>query len=94
MNNFIHADVFFFITTMAVIAVALGFIIALFYLVRILRNIYKVSDKIKEESTEILDDIKNARHSLKKDGLKFRDMVNFFKRFFGKRKLKEKEKDE
>ncbi len=39
MTNLIHADIFFFVATVALVVVALAFLAALIYLILILREI-------------------------------------------------------
>jgi len=58
MDTLIHADIFFFVSTIALIFISLGIIVALIYIIKILRNVSDVSSKVKDESTEILSDIK------------------------------------
>lgn len=80
METLIHADIFFFISSVALVLVAVGVIIALVYVIKILRNVSAVSDKVKEESGEILDDLKSLRGTIKKEGFKLSYIGNFFKR--------------
>lgn len=97
MNTLIHADIFFFITTIVVIVLALGVCIALFYIIRILRNFSDVSDKVKIESTEIIQDIKHAREKIKSQGLGFsyiKHIVGFLMKINKKRKAKTTKKEE
>lgn len=85
MNTLIHADIFFFISTIALVFISLGLIISLVYIIKILRNVSDVSDKVKDESTEILADIKEMRTDIKKEGFKLRYVSSFFSRLFGRR---------
>jgi uncharacterized protein (UPF0335 family) len=89
METLIHADIFFFITTIAVALVTVGIVIALAYLIKILRNVSEVSEKVKEEGAEILEDIHTMRHDLKRDGFRFRFIKNFFARLFRRKKKSE-----
>lgn len=54
MNTLIHADIFFFVTTIAVIVFLILGSIAFYYLIKILRNIHRASeilgDKLEEAS--------------------------------------------
>ena len=86
MNTLIHADIFFFVTTIVVILVALGVIIALYYVIRILRTVSQVSETVKNESEEIVKDVHALRGEIKKEGVKFMTFGTFFKKIFRRRK--------
>ncbi len=60
-NSFIHADIFFFITTIAVVIFSVLLVIALTYLVKILRDIRKVVHTVEEEMEHIKGDVYDAR---------------------------------
>lgn len=57
MNTLIHADVFFFVTTIAVILVTTSLVIALFFLSRVLARFESIAKKIEENVTSVSDDI-------------------------------------
>jgi len=57
MSEILQSDIFFFITSVAVVLIALFILVALLYIVRILKNIKDVSDVIKKESTFIVKDV-------------------------------------
>ena len=56
METLAKADIFFFITSIAVIFVTVGVIAILYYLVTILRNIRSISDRIEEGSKALEED--------------------------------------
>ena len=70
MEALVRSDIFFFITTIAVVAVAAGFIIVLIYIVKILRDVRYISRRLKEESDVIIEDVEALRTFLKKEGKK------------------------
>lgn len=84
MDTLIHADVFFFITSVAVIVVSAILVIALIYLIRILRDAKAVTGKVKEETKNISEDIEQLRQKTKAQGVKVKNFFDFFSRF-GKR---------
>jgi len=92
MNNLIHADVFFFVTTIAVIVVAAVFTVALFYFIGVLKNVRDVSEAIKEETDLIRDDIRAARENMKRDGFKLKHIVSLFSRFSNTKQGRKKTK--
>jgi biopolymer transport protein ExbB/TolQ len=81
-QSLIHADIFFFITTIALVVISIGLSIAMFYLIKILRDASFVSDKIKQESTELITDIKKLRESIKDEGLKWKYVSEMVRNFF------------
>ena len=54
MNTLVHADIFFFVTTIAVVVVAAALAIALMYLVRILNDVKKIAEQVREELVVLL----------------------------------------
>lgn len=88
MDTIIHADIFFFVSTIALVVITLGLIVALVYIIKILRTISNVSEKVKDESDEILADIKNLRGTIKRQGFGLRNVTEFIKMVFGRKKSK------
>jgi Na+-transporting NADH:ubiquinone oxidoreductase subunit NqrC len=67
MQTLIHADIFFFITTIAVILVTLVAVIVLVYVVIILKDIRRLSRTIKQEGEEIIQDVHVFREEVKEE---------------------------
>jgi uncharacterized membrane protein len=91
METLIHADIFFFISTISIVLITIGIVISLVYIIRILRNVSDVSDKVKEESTEILSDVKHLRGTIKQEGFKMSYVFGFFKNLFGRKTRSKKD---
>lgn len=83
MNTLIKADIFFFITSVAVIVLSIGLVIALFYIIRILRNVEDISETVKDESQAVAGDISQLRSTIK-SGKLITGLFSFFKRIFGR----------
>lgn len=81
-ESLIHADIFFFISTIALVLISIGIIIALVYSIKILRNIREVTEKIKYESGEIVADLKELRLSLRHEGVKWKHVIDLVRTFF------------
>lgn len=79
MNNLVHADIFFFITTCAVVAITIILVFVLIYVVLVAKNIHYVIKKIKEESDHISEDIAHARMKIKEQGTKIASLMGFLK---------------
>ncbi len=77
MDTLIQADIFFFITSIAVILVTLLCIVLLAYGVKIARTISSIATTIKEESENVIEDIAELRGKVKEEGVK----VSAFWRF-------------
>lgn len=85
-NSLIHADIFFFISTIALVVVSIGLIIALVYSIKILKNVSDISAKVKEEGERIVSDVRELRHVLRNEGLKWKGVAGLIRGFFGTRK--------
>jgi hypothetical protein len=77
MSEFAKMDIFFVVTTIAVVIVAALFTIALYYIVRILRNVDHVSQIVSEEGDLMREDIAQMRSSIKREGFKISHLASF-----------------
>jgi len=75
MTEVMKSDVFFFVTTLAVIVVSVALVIALIYLILILRDARKLSSRARQEGEAILDDLSTAREGVKQGGQKILEMI-------------------
>jgi hypothetical protein len=91
MNELVHADVFFFVTTIAVVIVAIIFISVLIYFVLILGRIKKIATLIHEEALLFQEDIHDLRANVRNEGFKIKNIFNIVKMFMpGERSKKSK----
>lgn len=67
MQSLIHADVFFFVTTIAVVILAIILAVVLVYIAIILADIRELSRTIKKEGAEIIDDVHAFRDEVKEE---------------------------
>ena len=79
MDKLIHADIFFFITTCALVLLTIILAIVFSYGVFIAKNINHIVKRIKEQSDNISEDIEVARQKIKDQGLKFASIIAFIK---------------
>ena len=84
MDSLIHADIFFFITSIAVVVVTVVFIIASFYLIPTLKNLRDVSRTLKRGVDKAEESIEDAYGSLE-DSRIFRFIFGGHKRKHKKR---------
>jgi len=78
MGNLLQADIFFFITSVATIAISIVFVIALVYTVRILRDVKDISGTVKHESSLVAKDLGELRDDIKSKGKGMRAFFSFF----------------
>ena len=79
MSTLIHADVFFFVTTFAVIAVAIALTVALIYLAKALSDIKEITGQLKEETRLFRSDIADLRAGVRKEGFRLEAIFGFLK---------------
>ncbi|MDB5204871.1 MAG: hypothetical protein JWP09_899 [Candidatus Taylorbacteria bacterium] len=91
MENIAKSDMFFFVTTIAVIIVTLVLVVALAYVIRIASDIKYIAKRAKQETDEIADDLKNARETLKSKGKTIATIISSLWMLRSKRRSKSKE---
>lgn len=78
MSEIAKADLFFVITTIAVVVVSAAFVVALVYLIRILKDFKKVTGKITEESERISKDLSDLHTAVREQGARVAQAVTSF----------------
>jgi hypothetical protein len=61
MDSVLKSDIFFFVTTVAIILLTIGGIIIIAYLWRIVRNVKDVSERIRDQAYKVSGDIDEMR---------------------------------
>lgn len=77
MDTLMKANVFFFVTTIAVIAFCIVGVVAFVYLIAILRNIKKAADRLESEMNAIEHDMDSLYRKISESFI--------FNMLFGKR---------
>ena len=81
-------DIFFFVTTLIVVAIGVLLAVILLRIWRILGHVEKISKDVSEESALLRDDIHDLRSKMYREGFKVFTLGAFlnkaFKRFTGK----------
>jgi hypothetical protein len=85
MDTLIHADIFFFVTTIAVIVVAIAIVVVSFYLVGFLRRARDIAEEFKRETVLLREDVHNARMRVKAGGLRLAHLFDFFRGMGGEK---------
>ncbi len=94
MNSLLKSDVFFFITSIAVVVIAILLTILIVYLIKVSRDIKYISQRAKTEADNIIDDVSKLRTNLKEQGGKIKDLAGFFSRFYKPKKNKSRKETE
>lgn len=85
MSEVLQANIFFFITGIAVIVFTMLLCIALYHLIIILKSVRRVMDRIEEGSEVIAEDLQNLRTHFAEEGL----FATVIRAFMGRRKVDE-----
>lgn len=83
MNTLVHADIFFFVTTIAVAVLTIALTVLIVYLVKVLRNMREITDAIKEETILVRRDIGDLRTEVRARGARAKGMMDLVGQFFG-----------
>ncbi|MBI2577251.1 MAG: hypothetical protein HYV77_00195 [Candidatus Wildermuthbacteria bacterium] len=96
MDSIIQADIFFFITTVALVTLTVILAVALIYIVKILRNIKHVTDLAKKESLLLSEDFEQVRLKIRQEGFKIQYLLQLLFALVtkGKKPSKTKKKEE
>lgn len=92
MNDFLKMDIFFGVATLGSIIFIALVSIALFYVIRLLRSLSRLSEEVEEEAKALRADLNDARTAVKKEGIKLATLSGFFektgKRLMGRKRRK------
>jgi uncharacterized membrane protein len=88
METLIHADIFFFITSIFVLILIITFMIAMYFIIPILKDMRDLSRMAKEEGEKIVEDIADVRHAVKGEVVRVKSISDFFLDLFKKRQKK------
>jgi hypothetical protein len=88
MSTLVHADIFFFVTTIVVVIVGIAFTVALIYLVKVLSDIKSITGQVKEETILFRQDIGELRNDIKREGFRAERLFMFFRNFFKRTEVK------
>lgn len=61
MDTLIHADIFFFVATIGFVIIGIGVVIALVFVIMILKSLHKLSETVRMEADHIAGDIDSLR---------------------------------
>lgn len=81
MNDILHANIFFFITSVAVVALAIALLIVLYYVIAILREVRAITASVRKASDNLEQDVERFRQEVKKGGARLVNIANTFVSF-------------
>ncbi|MDO8521499.1 MAG: hypothetical protein Q7S52_05285 [bacterium] len=90
MDNFFKMDIFFVVTTVAVFLGGVLCVIALLYVIKILKSIDHVAQNVSEESDEMRGDLAILRKKIREEGMKLKHFSEFFTGLIGRKKSHKK----
>ncbi len=85
MSEVVHADIFFFITAVAVVVLAAIFAVVLVYVVFIVRDVQAIVARLRRASESLESDLNALRYEVKQEGYKARAMVDLVLGFVGRK---------
>ena len=86
MTDFLKQDIFFFVTTIAVVILTILLAILIIYIIKISKDVKYISYKAKSEVNLISQDLSDLRENVKEKGLKLKYLLSFFNNLRKKRK--------
>ncbi|MFA5942159.1 MAG: hypothetical protein WC798_00590 [Candidatus Paceibacterota bacterium] len=78
MDEFLKMDIFFFVTTVAVVTLAFFFAYVLWRLGRVLKHIEHISEQAALESDSIRQDLAGVRRDIQKGKGRLESLFDFF----------------
>ncbi|MFA6432596.1 MAG: hypothetical protein WCV82_02150 [Candidatus Paceibacterota bacterium] len=84
MNTLIHADIFFFVSTICFAVLTVLFVIGWIYGIRILANIYAVSSKARLEAEFLIAELGDIRQRIHEQTFGPRTLFRFIRRVFSR----------
>lgn len=67
METLVHADIFFFITTVFVVIVGTGIALVIAHMLPVLKNMRRISEIAKNEAEKLARDIEGIRSTVKEE---------------------------
>lgn len=64
MSEVLHANIFFFITSIAVVLFTILMCVLVYHLIKIVKSIRRIVDRVEAGSEVIAEDLENLRESL------------------------------
>ncbi len=85
MDSILKSDLFFFITSVAVVLVSAVVVVVLIYIVRIMRDIRDIASTLKHQTESLSQDIDELRSKVKEEGWPWSKLTGFLGKFVKKK---------
>ena len=92
MQGLLKSDIFFVVTTFAVVFVSAALVVALVYIIRILKDMKILSKKARDEGERILEDVSEFRENAKNKKETLGKIFSFFG-FSNRKKTKRRDQE-
>ncbi len=76
MSTLVQADIFFFITSVAVILLTLGVLVILYYIIGITRDLRDIVARVRKAGESIEQDFEALRANVREEGIKSKALVD------------------
>jgi predicted PurR-regulated permease PerM len=83
MNEVVHADIFFFITSIAVVVLTIALLVLIYYAIVIARQVKGLVERVEQVEKDIELDIAKVRASLTQEGVKTKAIADLILGFIG-----------
>ena len=91
MDEFFKMDIFFIVTTAVVLLGGIFGLVALVYVIRILKSVDHVAENVSKESDDMRGDISVLRAKIKEEGMKWKHFSEFAGSLASRSRSKKKE---
>ena len=93
MDTLVKSDLFFFVTTIALVVVSLGMLAVIVYVLYILKEMKALIQLVKNETELIREDMGDLRSHVRTEGFKWSSLFIFFRKLWKHKSLKKKSED-
>lgn len=94
MSEFLKMDIFFVVTTIVTLVAGVFVIVALYYLVRILKSVDHLAQNVSTESDNIKEDLILLRTKMREEGTKIKHFSDFFAGIMRRKQARRKVRSE
>lgn len=84
MGDLVQADIFFFITSIAVVVFAAGFCVMLYFLIPLLRDARDMMAKVRAAAVEVEADFERLKDAAEEEGAKTKAIADVLLGFAGR----------
>ena len=86
MDDFLRMDIFFVVTTAVVVLGGALCVVALVYIIKILRSVDHVARNVSEESDNVRGDVAILRQKIRDEGMKVKHFTDLFRSIGARRR--------